>query len=290
MWQRTYRPKYNYQPVSRLHIDFSCDNHPKRPFFGWRKRQPSVDTTFFYDNHSRYLIRTSRQQGLSKILTVAMITTLMGGWWYLNQPKTFDVLLAEGLSAIKSLNLPVFTRLLDNTSVTVSEHQNVNSQIKQEISISSPVEVERSSLLTQKNLSLPQKTETRLSSHPPSASQEKTTTLVLAQTQPVPVSRVQTKMSQTQPKKDHWLSVTVKSGDNLSGIFSQHKLSRGALYRMLRLGDAVRELTRLRPGQKIRIRHDPAGHVNALIKEIDFARELHILAESDSEHGYVSSF
>ncbi|MCP4702294.1 MAG: peptidoglycan DD-metalloendopeptidase family protein [Gammaproteobacteria bacterium] len=81
---------------------------------------------------------------------------------------------------------------------------------------------------------------------------------------------------QNRTNNTSWLDITIKPGDNLSAIFEHNAFSKNDLYRILALGESVKALRRLRPGQKIRIKHTEEGRIETLIKEIDFARELRI--------------
>ena len=81
--------------------------------------------------------------------------------------------------------------------------------------------------------------------------------------------------------EDIWRNLTVAPGDNLSLIFSREGLSKKDLHRILQLGGEAKNLTRIKPGQAIRVRADDDGHIIELIQEVDYLTSLHVLLEND---------
>jgi murein DD-endopeptidase MepM/ murein hydrolase activator NlpD len=77
--------------------------------------------------------------------------------------------------------------------------------------------------------------------------------------------------------KSHWLTLTIRSGDNLSQLFDRNKLNREDLHEMLDLKDAKKPLQRLQPGQEVRILTTKTGHILALQLTLDAPKELHIV-------------
>ncbi|MEM7469148.1 MAG: peptidoglycan DD-metalloendopeptidase family protein [Pseudomonadota bacterium] len=85
--------------------------------------------------------------------------------------------------------------------------------------------------------------------------------------------------------EDIWRTLTVSPGDNLSLIFSREGLSKRDLHTVLQLGGAAKNLTRIKPGQIIRVRADDNGHIIELVQEVDYLTSLHI---ESSDNSYVA--
>lgn len=86
-------------------------------------------------------------------------------------------------------------------------------------------------------------------------------------------------ITEETPKKnpeDIWRKLTVAPGDNLSLIFSREGFSKKDLHRILQLGGEAKNLTRIKPGQSIRVRADADGHIVELIQEVDYLTSLHV--------------
>ena len=84
-----------------------------------------------------------------------------------------------------------------------------------------------------------------------------------------------------QKPEDVWRNLTVAPGDNLSLIFSREELSKHDLHRFLQLGGVAKNLTRIKPGQVIRVRAGADGHIHELVHEVDYLTSLHIQLDND---------
>lgn len=73
-----------------------------------------------------------------------------------------------------------------------------------------------------------------------------------------------------------WHEVTVRSGDNMSLIFSRLGLTAGELHRILQAGSESDRLKRLRPGQQVRLRVED-GVVHELVLEEDLFTSLEVV-------------
>ncbi|MCP4995022.1 MAG: hypothetical protein GY934_14750, partial [Gammaproteobacteria bacterium] len=97
--------------------------------------------------------------------------------------------------------------------------------------------------------------------------------LVLPEPKLLPEPRV----SADKPDTDQrWLEETVTSGDSLARIFSRLGLSAKLLHRITNSGDAAKGLTRIRPGESLRIRLDNQGRLQELIYQRSAIESLHI--------------
>jgi murein DD-endopeptidase MepM/ murein hydrolase activator NlpD len=85
-----------------------------------------------------------------------------------------------------------------------------------------------------------------------------------------------------------WLDIKVKSGDNLSTIFSRHGLSKTHLYQIVNIDKkSAKTLRQLRPDQKMRIKRDKQGNIEEFILDLGFASELYI---AQTETGFNATF
>ena len=80
-----------------------------------------------------------------------------------------------------------------------------------------------------------------------------------------------------------WHEVTVQAGDSLARIFSKQGISAGQLHDIVASGDAAKKLTRIYPGQKLRMRTSPEDGLLELFYEIDALNQLQVIR---SESGY----
>lgn len=62
-----------------------------------------------------------------------------------------------------------------------------------------------------------------------------------------------------------WRSLHVKKGDTLAGLFQRHGLSAGDLQKILRSGEQAVELTRIFPGDEIKVATDGEGRLTQLV-------------------------
>lgn len=102
---------------------------------------------------------------------------------------------------------------------------------------------------------------------------------------PLPVTRPQYQaLVPTEPvTPDHqWHSVVVNPGDNLSTIFARLGLRADDLYQLLSQDEEFRALSRLLPGQALRVRANPEGKLLELVHEYDRLRGLRLTRENDA--------
>lgn len=88
---------------------------------------------------------------------------------------------------------------------------------------------------------------------------------------------------------DNWTEVTVKNGDNLSLIFSRAGLSPQQLHQVLSLGKEAKVLTRLFPGDKLRLNITDDKQLAALSYDIDQTETLHITRRADDSGRYSAT-
>jgi len=89
-------------------------------------------------------------------------------------------------------------------------------------------------------------------------------------------------LSANKPDTDHrWLEETVASGDSLARIFSRLGLSAKLLHRITNGSDAAKGLTRIRPGESLRIRLDNQGQMQELIYQRSAIESLHITPDGN---------
>jgi len=75
-------------------------------------------------------------------------------------------------------------------------------------------------------------------------------------------------------------TLKVRSGESLSALFQRNGLSRTDLHHIMQLGDDVSSLARIRPGDKIQVKDDGQGNVQALSRHLDSDRILHVNREN----------
>jgi murein DD-endopeptidase MepM/ murein hydrolase activator NlpD len=82
--------------------------------------------------------------------------------------------------------------------------------------------------------------------------------------------------SETAPSTEYWQTVTVRPGDSLSAIFDRTSVSPRTLYRIMQLGDDVKALKRIHPGEEIELQLDGDGQLVALKYQPNEIRTLRI--------------
>lgn len=92
----------------------------------------------------------------------------------------------------------------------------------------------------------------------------------------------------TEEPAGRWLEHKIRSGDSLARIFKQLGLPKGLPHRIVRSGKPANGLSRIKPGQMIRVYLDTEGEFAELIHEIDPLRTLHIEAEGDELRSHIS--
>lgn len=99
-----------------------------------------------------------------------------------------------------------------------------------------------------------------------------------------PAATVQKKPQMAAPKPPTWRNITIKKGDNLSRIFSRLGLSARQVHEVMSLGNPVRSLVRLRPGQLLQIKLEGgkgSRRLTALRLNFSPIEYLEVLAEED---------
>ncbi len=85
------------------------------------------------------------------------------------------------------------------------------------------------------------------------------------------------KPSMIQGKNDsQWLTVKVKPGDALAGIFKRHHLAPRELHEIMALGKDTARLKSLHPGDIFRFQIDKNQHLQRLVYDISPLKSLHI--------------
>jgi len=82
-------------------------------------------------------------------------------------------------------------------------------------------------------------------------------------------------VAQKQPGS--WHEITVQSGDSLARIFSKQGIPPGQLHDIVASGGAAKKLTRIYPGQKLRMRTSPEDGLLELFYEIDALNQVQVI-------------
>ncbi|MDT8387771.1 MAG: peptidoglycan DD-metalloendopeptidase family protein [Thiogranum sp.] len=78
-----------------------------------------------------------------------------------------------------------------------------------------------------------------------------------------------------------WHELTVGSGDSLARIFARQGLSARQLHDVLATGDVAKKLTKIYPGQKLRVRTTDEDGLLELLYEIDAMNQVQVMREED---------
>ncbi|HKK13225.1 MAG TPA: LysM-like peptidoglycan-binding domain-containing protein, partial [Gammaproteobacteria bacterium] len=73
-----------------------------------------------------------------------------------------------------------------------------------------------------------------------------------------------------------WRRITIRPGDSLAAIFTRQGLSAGELHQIIALGGVTRKLTRIHPGETLRLRIGPRGRLQTLVHEIDRTHAIQV--------------
>lgn len=95
----------------------------------------------------------------------------------------------------------------------------------------------------------------------------------------LPESHIETSTAQpVQETADdaQWHTLTVKRGDTLTDLFARVGINSRELYNVLSLGDETRTLTKLLPGETLKLKRDSDGHLQELLYEINVTNALHV--------------
>ncbi len=88
--------------------------------------------------------------------------------------------------------------------------------------------------------------------------------------------------AQEPPLPGTWHEVTIQSGDSLARIFSKQEIPARQLHDIVASGKDAKKLTRIYPGQKLRMRTTPEDGLLELVYEIDALNQLHVVRNEDS--------
>jgi murein DD-endopeptidase MepM/ murein hydrolase activator NlpD len=80
-----------------------------------------------------------------------------------------------------------------------------------------------------------------------------------------------------------WISISVKPGDTLSGLFEHYGLPSADWQRIAKLGDSIKPIYRMRPGDELRVRKTRDGRLAGLQIDLDEIRSLQI---TRTENGF----
>ncbi|GMQ88054.1 MAG: peptidoglycan DD-metalloendopeptidase family protein [Gammaproteobacteria bacterium] len=86
-----------------------------------------------------------------------------------------------------------------------------------------------------------------------------------------------------QEQRGNWHNVSVESGDSLARIFSRQGIPPRQLHDIVATGGIAKKLTRIYPGQKLRMRTTPEDGLLELFYEIDALNQVQV---TRSESGY----
>lgn len=78
-----------------------------------------------------------------------------------------------------------------------------------------------------------------------------------------------------------WTELKVRSGDSLSSLFDKAKIKPSQLIELLQLGDSVKTLTRLHPGEVIKVESSNDGELTALHYELENFQYLRVIRTPD---------
>lgn len=84
-------------------------------------------------------------------------------------------------------------------------------------------------------------------------------------------------------QRGSWHDVTIESGDSLARIFTKQGIPPRQLHDIVATGGIAKKLTRIYPGQKLRMRTTPEDGLLELLYEIDALNQLQV---TRSESGY----
>lgn len=290
MRQRIAHARYGYQPIKGLLIDVPSHSPSRRLFTKLRKRKSPLGEVLYPHDLSRGVtMRKVRQRRRLRWMITGFATVALMGGWYINSSASYSssphTPLEKHLSIFKTLDFSAFAQLFNEFPDSTELIQEL--PLPQRHGLAGETGL-NTNFLSHDRPDLGFKHVTR--------SPQFDNLLAPPELEPMGSMSAAGEFSLMQESLLHslsdsvpdWTSVTVKAGDNLSSIFGEHGLNKHELHKILSLGEAVKDLRWLQPGQKIRIRQDAQGNIETLIKEIDFSRELHIRKAPDAELGYVS--
>jgi murein DD-endopeptidase MepM/ murein hydrolase activator NlpD len=91
--------------------------------------------------------------------------------------------------------------------------------------------------------------------------------------------------AEEETKPGTWHEVTIAAGDSLARIFSKQNIPPSQLHEIVATGGIAKKLTRIYPGQTLRLRTTPEDGLLELLYEIDALNQLQVVRKDD---GYDS--
>ncbi len=85
--------------------------------------------------------------------------------------------------------------------------------------------------------------------------------------------------------KEDWITIRVKPGDTLSGLFDHYSFPREDWMAMIKLNKDAKRLANLRSGEELRVRRDEHGHLAELRFDLSAIRTLQIIR---TDEGFTS--
>ena len=86
---------------------------------------------------------------------------------------------------------------------------------------------------------------------------------------------------------EQWLEMTVAKGDTLSGLFNRYDLPAADWMALARLDNVGKQLSRMRPGDVLRVSIDDSRRVNQLNYAVDELRTLNV--QRDADNAFLAS-
>jgi murein DD-endopeptidase MepM/ murein hydrolase activator NlpD len=84
-----------------------------------------------------------------------------------------------------------------------------------------------------------------------------------------------------EPVKGEWHTVTVREGDSLARIFTQQNIPASQLHQLITGGGIAKKLTRIYPGQVLRLRTTAEDGLLELQYEIDALNQIHVVRKDE---------
>lgn len=119
-----------------------------------------------------------------------------------------------------------------------------------------------------------------------------------AATEPEASSATLALITEEDPEID-WITISIKPGDTLSGLFEHYGLPSSDWQRIAKLGKSIKPIYRMRPGDELRVRKTNNGLLAELQIDLDEIRSLQVLrtdtgfktnileAPVDRQHSYA---
>jgi len=85
----------------------------------------------------------------------------------------------------------------------------------------------------------------------------------------------------TAASRGEWKTLTIREGDSLARIFSEQGLKASELHKILKSGSIAKKLTRIYPGQTLKLRLSDDTGLEELVYEIDAMNSVQIRRQDD---------